>query len=122
MAGVPASDTGRFEVFLQPYPELDRRLQVSVSGGSGPRWSADSGTILLQQRAASAWRVDLGNERKRHVSQPREVFNIPGVRVPQPTPDGSFIALQNQADVGTVTELRLIVNWFDELRRIAPAK
>jgi hypothetical protein len=24
--------------------------------------------------------------------------------------------------VGTVTELRLVVNWFDELKRIAPPK
>ena len=35
-----ASDTGRFEVTLQPYPALDRRVQVSVSGGAAPRWAA----------------------------------------------------------------------------------
>jgi hypothetical protein len=56
------------------------------------------------------------------VGQPREVMNIPGIRGAQAMPDGSFVALQTPANVGTVTELRLVVNWFDELKRIAPAK
>ena len=40
----------------------------------------------------------------------------------EPLPDGSFIAMQVPSDVGTVTELRLVVNWFEELRRLAPPK
>ena len=48
-------------------------------------------------------------------------MNIPGIRGAEPLPGGSFVALQTRTDEGTVTELRLVVNWFDELRRIAPA-
>jgi hypothetical protein len=46
-------------------------------------------------------------------------MNIPGIRGAEPLADGSFIALKI-ADVADVTELRLVVNWFDELKRIAP--
>ncbi len=117
-----ASDTGRFEVFLQPYPELDRRVQVSTSGGSVPRWSPDSGTLFYGSGTRLFAVAISGSGANVTVGQPREVMNIPGVRAAQPTPDGSFIALQSRTDVGPVTELRLIVNWFDELRRIAPRK
>jgi hypothetical protein len=48
-------------------------------------------------------------------------MNIPGIRGAEPLPDRSFVALKT-ADAGNVTELRLVVNWFDELRRIAPPK
>ena len=60
-----ANDTGRFEVFLQPYPELDRRVQVSTSGGSVPRWSPDSGTLFYGSGATSVRRSDPGIGRER---------------------------------------------------------
>ena len=112
-----ANDTGRFEVFLQPYPELNRRVQVSTSGGSVPRWSPDSGTLFYGSGRRLFAVAISGTGANVTVGQPREVMNIPGIRAAQPTPDGSFIALQSRTDVGPVTELRLIVNWFDELRR-----
>ena len=57
------------------------------------------------------------------VGEAREIMNIPRLRGRvEPLPDGSFIALQVPPDVGTLTELRLVVNWFDELRRLAPPK
>ena len=117
-----ANDTGRFEVFVQSYPELNRRVQVTGNGGSTPRWSTDSQTLFYGS-GPGLFAVSIsGTPANVTVGEPRHIMNIPGIRGAEPLPDRSFIALQVPPDVGTVTELRLVVNWFDELRRLAPPK
>jgi Tol biopolymer transport system component len=37
-----SNQTGRSEVYVQPFPEGQARIQVSVNGGVFPRWRADS--------------------------------------------------------------------------------
>ena len=118
-----ANDSGRHEVFVQPYPDLNRRLQVSTTGSSAPRWSADSTRIFYVSGTRLFAAAISGTGASVTVGEAREIVNIPGLRGRvEPLPDGSFIALQVPPDVGTVTELRLVVNWFDELRRLAPPK
>ena len=72
--------------------------------------------------AESVCRGDFGSGRERDGGSAAGSLQHAGHPYGQPTPDGSFIALRTRTDVGTVTELRLVVNWFDELRRIAPRK
>ena len=116
-----ANDSGRFEVFVQPYPELNRRVQVTGNGGSTPRWSTDSGTLFYGS-GTGLFAVSIsGTPANVTVGEPRHIMSIPGIRGAEPLPDRSFVALKT-ADAGNVTELRLVVNWFDELRRIAPPK
>ncbi len=45
-----------------------------------------------------------------------------GLRNLQPLPDGSFFASQPRTDVGTITEIQLVVNGFEELIRLAPTR
>ena len=116
-----ANDTGRPEVYVQPYPELNRRVQVSRTGSGSPRWSADSQTLFFGSGTRLFAVAISGTAANVTIGEPKEVMNIPGIRGAEPLRDGSFIALKT-ADVPDVTELRLVVNWFDELRRIAPPK
>ena len=115
-----ANDTGRFEVFVQPYPELNRRVQVTGNGGSTPRWSADSQTLFYAGGTSLFAVAVSGTPDKVTIGEPRKAMDVPGIRGAEPLPDRSFVALKSRTDEGTVTELRLVVNWFDELRRIAP--
>ena len=39
--------SGRFEVYVTPFPEGDRRWQVSIDGGRFPRWRRDGGEIVF---------------------------------------------------------------------------
>ena len=40
-----SNDSGRFEIYVQPFPRGNRR-NVSTAGGSQPQWSADGGEIF----------------------------------------------------------------------------
>ena len=115
------NETGEFEVFLQPYPKLNQKIQVSVGGGFAPQWSAD-GRTLYYRRGPQMMSVSVGALDGLTISAQVVAFERAGVRHPQLLPDGTFIGLQNRQDAGDITELKLIVNWLDELKRLAPAK
>jgi Tol biopolymer transport system component len=36
-----SNENGRYEVYVQPFPDLGRKYQVSVNGGQYPIWSGD---------------------------------------------------------------------------------
>jgi eukaryotic-like serine/threonine-protein kinase len=49
-----SNETGRFEVYVRPFPDVNaRRVQVSQAGGTEPRW-AHSGRELFFRNAARA--------------------------------------------------------------------
>ncbi|MCA1652275.1 MAG: hypothetical protein LC753_19115, partial [Acidobacteria bacterium] len=114
-----SSETGQFEVFLQPYPRMDHKTQVSVGGGTAPEWSHDGRTIYYS-RGPQLVAVSVAAAESVSIGAPAVVFDRPDTRRYQPLPDGSFIALQDRLEVGTVTELNLVVNWFEELKRLVP--
>jgi serine/threonine-protein kinase len=48
-----SDETGRFEVYVRPFPEVDRqRWPVSTAGGMSPRWSGDGGELFYFDGAA----------------------------------------------------------------------
>jgi serine/threonine-protein kinase len=117
-----SNETGRFEVFVRPYPTLDRKSQVSVGGGGAPQWSPDSSTLYYRRSIASGPQtvaVRLSGKEPA-AGPPVVVVDRADVRTPQLLPNGSFIATQNAGQPGTVTELKLIVNWLQEVQRLAP--
>jgi Tol biopolymer transport system component len=42
-----SNDSGRFEVYVQPYPGPGPRLQVSLEGGSSPAWNPAGGELFF---------------------------------------------------------------------------
>jgi len=58
-AAVASDESGRFEVYVRSFPDPSSKIQISVSGGTEPRWSADgrrlyyrAGPVLLAARVA----------------------------------------------------------------------
>ena len=41
-----SNETGRQEVYIQPFPDLSRKWQVSSGGGIHPRWRPDGGELF----------------------------------------------------------------------------
>ena len=50
-----ASDkTGRFEVYLRPYPAFGPSTPVSIAGGSDPAWNPKGGELFFLEPVPSA--------------------------------------------------------------------
>jgi Tol biopolymer transport system component len=135
-----SDESGQAQVYLSAYPQGER-LAVSIAGGNSPVWSAD-GTQLyfsgFDDGARKMLAVTLApNGASLTVSLPRGLFILEGpnsaagapmsyatgANVGQEfdvLPDGRFVMIR-QRDSLSATEFVLVQNWFEEVRRLAPA-
>jgi dipeptidyl aminopeptidase/acylaminoacyl peptidase len=131
-----ANDTGTFEIYVQRFPELGQRVQVSNGGGNLVLWSQRKNELYYAGQGvgrlmAVSYTV---NDRVFAPAKPRQwsettFSSPPPIAVYGPSfdlhPDGARFAvtppLQPLADAtGRAPQLVLLFNFFDELRRVAP--
>jgi len=123
-----ASDqSGRYEVYLRRYPELDDPRRVSGSGGMGPLWREDGREFYYyQQRTGSDNQVTFLKvpvDDEPGTPEPLWSSQLPGLGLPygkgyDVTPDGQKMLVDFiEGDVSLfVPELRIVFNWFDGLK------
>jgi hypothetical protein len=119
-----ASDaTGRYEVYVRPFPGPGVATQISIDGGSEPAW-APQGLRLYFRDARSMLAVDLDRTGGTLVpSRPRVLFADSFARRPAATcrreydvsPDGQRFLVVRRKE-GEV-ELRVKYDWLTEMRR-----
>jgi Tol biopolymer transport system component len=116
-----SNELGEFEVFLQPYPALNRRIQVSSSGGVHAAWNPRGGEIFYRS-TDKLMSVRMVTTAAGPVLSPPSVllsgryafgggFTTPNYTV---SADGdTFILVKEQS--GAI--LNIVLNWFEELKR-----
>ncbi len=124
-----SDETGRFEVYVRPFPKGDGKWQVSTEGGLFPAWSRSGHELFYvaedQRLMAASYSVP-GVSFHAETPRPWSNVHLPDLapwRSYDPHPDGRRIAvLQPVADSGDANRnaVVLFLNFFDELRRLAP--
>jgi len=108
--------SGRAEIYVSPFPSMQGATQVSIDGGQFPVWATDRRRLYYRNQG-QVMAVDLAagvTGASRPISVARFVSTYPTAFV-DPMPDGRFLALEGP-NAAALTELRVIVNWFTELR------
>ncbi|MGH9198617.1 MAG: hypothetical protein ACRD1T_23150, partial [Acidimicrobiia bacterium] len=118
-----SDESGRTEVYVRPYPGPDRRWLVSTQGGTHPLWSRN-GSELFYRSGNKMMAVSVSTGPEIVFSPPRLLFDqrysftSQTVASYDVSPDGQrFVMVKDDSDAG---RLNLVLNWFDELRRLAP--
>ncbi len=121
-----SNETGRYEVYVQPYPGPGGKWQVSTDGGVEPVW-ASSGRELLYRNGDKVMAVDVQTRPTFSASRPKLLFEgryllgrglYPYWDV---APDGQhFLMIKSEDDAGQA-QLHVVVDWLEELRRRVPA-
>ncbi len=135
------SDTsGRFEVYVRPFPGPGRPVLVSRDGGESPAWSASGGELFFLSPPDPDGRremkiVEVGGGSEFTATKPRRlfVFSQPPLRLRcmpsrcyAVSPDGQRFYATRSVDatpLPPVTKIHLVQNWVEELKaRVEEAK
>ena len=110
------------------FPGTGGPWQISVDGGSFPVWSKVRSELYCGAPDLRVMRVKYEPQGSsfRQVERPTAwtTTGYQGVGVGRPYPDGLPFAIKPEADEGNVPEVRgvvVVLNFLDELKRIAPA-
>jgi len=117
-----SDESGRYEVYLQTFPDSGRKIPVSIDGGNEPIWSRDGSEIFFLNGSRSRMMaVSVQTEPELRLSSPKALFEVDYMRYLHLDSDGEgFLVMMPEPDSGIQTRLNLVLNWFEELNRLAP--
>ena len=125
-----SDESGRFEVYVRPFPGSGGKRQVSTGGGSEPRWSP-SGKELFFRAGDKMMAADVVTQPGFSAGTPRLLFQGQFVAPSTPlgtsdfSPDGQRILMMQaqsaESQAAPATQINVVQNWFEELKRRAPA-
>ena len=133
-----SDQTGRFEVYVERFPELGQRMQISTTGGRVPRWSANGAELFYRATSANeaVMTVPIELEPTFRPGAPELLFegNYRGGTVGgsfhnrhyDVTTDGDrFLMIRldgglSQSDGDTPLPITVVLNWFEELKERVP--
>jgi serine/threonine-protein kinase len=119
-----SNESGRFEVYVRPFPGPGPKRQVSVGGGTSPVWSKSSGEIFYRNGdAVMAAAITAGPEFSS--ATPRTLFRGDYEEPARPdwprnydvTPDGKQFLMIKPDPEGQPIQLHVVFHWFEELKR-----
>ena len=77
-----SDETGRFEVYVQTFPDPGPRVQVSQQGGAATWWTRDGRQLVfVGADLHSLWRADVEPGKELRVSQPRQIATLPATTI-----------------------------------------
>ena len=123
-----SDESGRDEIYVQPYPGPGAKTTISNAGGKQPSWSRDGRELFYRQEDAMMV-VPVGTD-PTGAGAPRRLFDFPRAsygddpnRVQYDVAaDGRFLAVRADERAGGGDEIRVVVNWLTERKRSGFAK
>jgi Tol biopolymer transport system component len=121
-----SDESGRSEVYVQPFPEGGRKWQVSSEGANQPLWAPD-GRRLFFRTPVSVMEIAIETQPEFRLGKQRVLFTgyfrgrggygHPNYDISR---DGQrFLMLQPSLPEGEgATEINVILNWSEELKRL----
>jgi Tol biopolymer transport system component len=121
-----SDESGRFEIYVQPYPGLGGKWQISTEGGAEPVWNPN-GRELFYRSGDKMMAVDIATQPSFASGKPRMLFE--GQYSPAPgttpnydvSPDGQRFLMIKPSEAGEApTQINVVLNWFEELKQRVP--
>jgi len=121
-----SDESGRFEVYAQPYPGPGAKYQISSEGGGEPAWNPN-GRELFYRSENRMMATEVTTRPSFSMGQARVLFEGQYVTGAAPqaesatycvSPDGQRFLMDKQS--GGATQINVVLNWFEELKRRVP--
>jgi sugar lactone lactonase YvrE len=125
-SGTPLA--GRFDIYVERYPELGTRQMISTGGGDVAAWSRDGRELFFKSMdGRQMFAVPMQPGTSLVAGRPQVLFEVAmavsggGYRPYDVAPDGRFLIIQSaQANASGPPQIVVVQNWFEELKRVVP--
>ena len=120
-----SNESGQWEIYVEQVPRSGRRERVSVNGGRVARWTQNGRELIFWNLLAAGTRSVMAAAVRStpalDVGAPQGLFRGYDSLVLDASRDGARVLVLTGAEGATSTFIT-ITDWFEELRRRAPAK
>jgi serine/threonine-protein kinase len=130
-----SDETGRLEVFVTSFPPGGGKWQISDGGGAQPIWSGDGRELFFRTEDGILSVRAVAEGQTFRASKPEPVFRgaflgglrgvtLPGFSFPDYDVSGDgrrFVMFAGGAEKRPTTQAKVVLGWFDELRRLTAA-
>jgi serine/threonine-protein kinase len=117
-------ETGTWEIYVKPFPGPGAKTTISDGGGYEPRWDP-YGNKLYYRNGDEMWMMTYEAGEKFEAAQSKFLFKqhfYGGISAGPNTysvgKDGRFLMIQE--DLAPGTQINVVDNWFEELKRLVP--
>jgi serine/threonine-protein kinase len=122
-----SDESGRYEVYVQPYPGPGGKYQISTDGGTEPVWNPN-GKELFYRSGDKMMAVDISTQGGFSAGKSKMLFQGPYLPTVgtfplyDVSPDGQrFLMLKPIEQTASLTQIVVVQNWFEELKQRAAA-
>jgi serine/threonine protein kinase/Tol biopolymer transport system component len=120
-----SNESDRPQIYVREMSGTGARWQISTEGGEEPRWSRD-GRELYYRNGNLFMSVAISTSPSFHASKPTNLFGgvfdlrtNTGITY-DVDPKGNRFLMLRPAEESTAPSVMIVLNWFDELRRLVP--
>lgn len=129
-----SGESGRYEVYVQPYPEPGGKWQISTEGGTEPEWNRNgrelfyrNGRELFYRNGAKMMALDVSTQPSFAVGKARMLFegqyDLLSAQYSSydVSPDGQRFLMLKTNEQAAPTQINVVLNWFEEVKQKAPS-
>ena len=121
-----STESGRQEIYVQPFPGPGGKWQISTEGGREPAW-ARNGREIFYRNGDQLMAVDITTDPTFSAGTPKVLFegtfemaNLSRANY-DVAPDGQrFVMIQEGGSDSAPAQINFVLNWFEELKRRVP--
>jgi Tol biopolymer transport system component/predicted Ser/Thr protein kinase len=124
-----SNESGRPEIYVQPYPGPGGKWQISVDGGTEPLWNRN-GRELFYRNSGKMIGVQIATQPGFSAGKPAVLFDrtyaasdfpATGIAYDVSADGQRFLMVKEIEQASSTAQINVVLNWFEELKRRVPA-
>ena len=125
-----SNESGRPEIYVQPYPGPGGKWQISTEGGTEPAWNRN-GRELFYRSGNKMMALEVATQPSFSAGKPRLLFEgqyftsnwpLAGTAYDVSADGQRFLMVKATEQATSVTQINVVLNWFEELKQKVPTE
>ncbi len=112
-----SNETGKREVFVQPFPATGQKWQVSTAGGHSSRWTSGGRELIYFEPPDKRKIVEIRTVPSFDASAPKDLFATPRAQGSDVSRDGQRLLINLPAAEVAPNPMTIVLNWTAGLKK-----